>query len=830
MRSLLPNKESNPTYIPSDKEQYVTQSEYDALVALVNEYEQSLETAIGNFDQWKADIQQAFATGTLTTEQLNAINADISGIISAANITANAASVDSIQGNTANIHCVTANCVTSPIINATNANLTCVTSADIVTDNLTVNNAINYSSVNADNANITNASISCANITDASIHEASVFCIDADTVQACTGCIDTANITDADIANLIVNNKADIPNIDNTYITHNKLYQTYTDPDDFYLQLPKFSNGSYRLIGTVNDVVKFSIEIYNSTNNFFVRWSDPYYYLVDMYIGKTDEVTPSVYLHLFNQASLLNIYFQADAYDTVEPPTGYNEWPIDPTEYGYKYYEFNSRYGNWFSRNIITPSAAAEPLTLMPTSCYECTCSCDHPMYYDLSEEICYNLYRPDQELNKQSSVEFNQIEAKDVYDPEDPSTLLSEGLITTPNLSVTCVASLPHVTAMTGEPLNPETIPDGHLLVDCNGAFIKHTGVDTCPQFNPLASFHAECYPIPDNALLAYNCEDNSIKPADDVNIVGNLTITGCTTACGPIYAKDAINAKNISTTDDVIIGGDLYICGKEYVSDVEAIESNSDYLVLRSNNNASLGNNYSGVVVNNYNGTDNLAVVTDCTGELRISTGGAETVSTLTNTYLFNNNFYDSTITPVTAPDGYLSSFDNDELLNSVLYNNAFYTFSNNKWYEADIDSSNKLVLGAAVTDSTIITALEALPKRPLFYYRTAVYKEISVANAEPIATRDEAVNMADGAPTIWNATCNRLETLAANCAGQKLVTVEQSPSTFTYEWQDDVAAGTICRYTNNAAYLADVANIPVNAIVVIDDEADYLMSEDR
>ena len=832
MRQLKPINQY--TELRSIDDKPITQEQYNELVSLVNQYKDEIDVAIGNFDQWKDDIQQAFTTCTLTASQVNAITADICSII------ATEIRADCICG---------ANCVNTQRLNAT-----CICGGSVRVDNNVTANGVyactgQFTSAAIDNLTACCLSVACP-MTFNTINATTVcstngefvngvilngdfnsFC--ADTGAICGLDVNCECVVDSTITNAQVT-CARIQWLDNTWKTHCQMCSIVTDPDDYYITVPKFINGEFRLTAYANGQIQWDLEALNASNNYLVRWSDPSNKLKDMYVYNVACPESQLYIHACNPDLVTCLYFSSDAFDTVSPIETDNGWPFDITSPGAKYYEFNTRYGNWFSRNIITPTTAAEPLTVTPISCYECTCDESDPLYYDLSEEVNYPIYRPDQELNKTSSVEFNQICAKDIYDQEDPSVLLSEGLVDTPNIQVSCVADLPHITAMSECSPTPEALTDGNLIADCTGLYIKRTDSSSCPQLNPLASFHAECYPIPDNALLAYNCEDNSIKPADDVNIVGNLTITGCTTACGPIYAKESIEAKTISTTGDLIVGQDIYICGKEYVSDVEAIESNSDYLVLRSNNNTSLGNNYSGVIVNNYDGNNNLAVVTDCTGELRISTGGSESTTTLTDKYLFNNVYYDTTITPITSPSGYLSSFNNDELTGAVLYSGAFYAYNNGKWYATAIDANDKLVLDSEVTSQATIDDLELETKYKLFYYRTAVFKEISVTNAEPIATRDEASNMCDGAPVVWDASCTRLVTNAAQCGGQKFVTVDCDPSDptcgFTYEWVNDVPAAVICCYATCADYLSDIANVRAGYQIVIMDETSYVEGEMR
>lgn len=775
MRQLKPINQY--TELRSIDDKPITQEQYNELVSLVNQYKDEIDVAIGNFDQWKDDIQQAFTTCTLTASQVNAITADICSII------ATEIRADCICG---------ASCVNTPRLNAT-----CICGDSVRIDNNVTANGVyactgQFASAAIDNLTACCLSVACPMTFD-TINATTVcatngeftngvilngdfnsFC--ADTGAICGLDVNCACVTDSTITNAQVT-CARIQWLDNTWKTHCQMCSIVTDPDDYYITVPKFINGEFRVTAYANGKVQWDLEALNASNNYLVRWSDPGDKLKDMYVYNVACPESQLYIHACNPDLVTCLYFSSDAFNTVCPIETENGWPFDITSPGAKYYEFNVRYGNWFSRNIITPTAAAEPLTVTPISCYECTCDESDPLYYDLSEAINYPIYRPDQELNKTSSVEFNQICAKDVYDPEDPSVLLSGGLVDTPNLSVTCAALMPHTTIIDGEPSNVEDVCNG-LLVDCNGIYRKSTDSDTCAHLNEVAVLTDDplvdltCglikYDANTHSLTSTTCVELEDLEVDNLQVNCNANIDGC-----------------LSVKCDVTINGDLRVAGTTYTTCEETLSTNSDNIVLRQNASQGLANGeYSGIIVNKYNGTSSLALVTDNTGTARVGTSvGSDT--TYADIYLASNKWYtDAELTTEVQPVGDLMSWDSaEETADYVHYVNAIFTAFN-------------------------------------------------YTSTEPIATRDEASNMCAGAPVVWDASCTRLVTSAAQCGGQKFVTVEDpiDPSAFTYEWVNDVPSAVICCYATCADYLSDAANVPLNAMVVIGDEQSYLMGEYR
>lgn len=783
MRVLFPTSETNNKILPSAADKPVTQEQYEQLVEQINCYQDELTTAIGNFDQWKNDIQTAFNTCTLTTDNLNAITATIQDAITATTVQAttvqasNAVFASHFQGTTAYMQCLTTACnVCTPTVNADNVNATCVNTSCIITDDITVNNAVNYNNTNTACATITNADVSCATITDASIHEAAVFCLDADTVQACTGCIETAHITDADIANQL-----DTYKFTAEFIKHNKgaQAQTLVTPADFYIELPYFANGSYRLISKdSNENELWSITVRNeSTNNYVITWSSNEAltnYLEDLYIYQN-----KFYFHGNSNGKAQTIYHISDTLENELDPTIYTDgWPFDTTSLDVqKYWVFQFAHGTKFFRNVsfANDTAITSPLRLINCDDVECA---NLPKTYDTTEDTNVVLYQPDQNLNTTSCVLFNRITTADYTDPDTGVTSTSLAChphlevtedITAPSLNVSCTC------------IDKTTVPNG-LVIDCEGTFIKSTGEDTCDYVNPIATFKAdECWECADDGLVAYDKNTNSLKPADDVHIVGNLTVECVLTACGPVIA-----CQDVTVTCDLHVNGDAYVSGTLHTVDHETITSTSDNVILRENNSSALASGqYSGIIVNNYDGNGNVvAMVSDCTGTVRVGTGSTT----------------------------------------ETTYNNIYYGKADNKWYTDE-------ALTTEVTPSGELTAWGSIDDTDDYkHYTNAIFSVINYSNTEPLATRSESSCMCDASIVVWDSACTCVKTSTPSCAGMVYQScVDSVTGCMSMEWVSNENV-RYCRYATMTDFEADKANIQDGMVVYIDDQTNYVYSEER
>lgn len=190
-----------------------------------------------------------------------------------------------------------------------------------------------------------------------------------------------------------------------------------------------------------------------------------------------------------------------------------------------------------------------------------------------------------------------------------------------------------------------------------------RKTTKNNQPKLDELAAFNSDCT-FSDSAVLGYDASDASIKPLTSIDNfeVNNLTVHCNTTLEGPITACCCItvpsatitdlsatcgNITNLSTTNitnsctittenvdvcncvnvacDVNIGGNLYVCGTEYITDIEQVKSCCDKILLRDGAVSGLAVGcLSGIEVNKYDGTNNTCVGVDNCGTLRVGDAG--------------------------------------------------------------------------------------------------------------------------------------------------------------------------------------------------------------
>lgn len=227
---------------------------------------------------------------------------------------------------------------------------------------------------------------------------------------------------------------------------------------------------------------------------------------------------------------------------------------------------------------------------------------------------------------------------------------------------------------------------------------------------------------------IYAHVIETASEYPITEIG--NNSTVHGTLTA-------DSINVNN-----DVNITGDLYVSGTTHTVEEETVSTTSDIVTLRANNSTSLSTGeVSGIVVNKYNGTDDLALVTDSTGTLRVGTGaGTDT------TYL-----------------------------------NVYYDSENGQW----LDSS--YVALSPQPSGTLTSWTGKDEQNPYTYYETAVFTVIDETSLEPILTRSEESDLTDNGLLKWDATNVEATTIDAPSAANQRLTYNGTD----YEWTDDVTS---------------------------------------
>ena len=180
------------------------------------------------------------------------------------------------------------------------------------------------------------------------------------------------------------------------------------------------------------------------------------------------------------------------------------------------------------------------------------------------------------------------------------------------------------------------------------------------------------------------------------------------CVTACDTVLACCHLESRgDLTVAGKTHISGDLYVDGTTHYVDMETSTIQDDTLVLRTNAQVGLGyDKVSGIVVNKYNGTDSLSMVTDCTGTMRVGTG--------TGT---------------------------DTCYPAICYNN-----DDKKWYINDVETSVSGNLTSWATKNE---------NDPYTEYTDAIFTTINLTSLEPVLTRAEASDLTNDLPLVWDST---------------------------------------------------------------------------
>ena len=240
--------------------------------------------------------------------------------------------------------------------------------------------------------------------------------------------------------------------------------------------------------------------------------------------------------------------------------------------------------------------------------------------------------------------------------------------------------------------------------------------------KLNEVVTFDSACT-RQENQPLVYDATDGSVH---------TTTHIGCLNA-------DDVSVGNLTVTGQAII--------QEQVTDT--IDSNT--LVLRSNADAGLtGTENSGVIIHNYNGSEDLYAVTDNTGTFRVGTA----VST-TTTYAY------------------------------LRYNEV-----ENKWYSTAPGVTPVVEVtpvGSPTSWDSVVTSGDDVE------YTNIVFSVIDRTSLEPLTTRDESTAMEADYLTKWNATDEKIITTGTSCTHDLCANGDITST------GDITAEGNVCVKTN-------------------------------
>ena len=806
MRNIFSDKEQTNNLF-NQENNMATKQDIQDLSNQISAISASLDNVSENLSQYIAAMGK-----NITTGQINALQAAIS-ILEATNA----------KLTTANITSLTVSGISS--LATLTADLATIASDLTVGGNITVTGDVKGANATFDEITATTANIANWTVENLTANKITVTEIEAGSIKS-NGTVSANNIESATatIGNLsgneITADKVTVSNelssglgtFDEVKIEniHWKESVDYPNTTEVYLTVPHFENGTYYLRANGPTKTLFTVEILNSVDNFFVRWSQALVgYIATMY--KTgDGPNAQICVHIKN---IENVAFTLEyaticATPNVSAPIGSVN---PPSVYGTRY-PVIYKDGNKFFRlvDLANQGSDSHILSKVSTNVYD-----DATLTYtfDGTENVIYYDYIPDQSLNKNDNVQFNKIVTSEF---SATSSDISKDLTVGEKVKLPNIYNGP---ALTEE--EKAALPDETLLIDTNVISRKTTKAGTV-QIKPFVPYDENNNS--ENRPLVYDQVNDVLKKATgDIDVSGNLTvggnnnITGNTTINGTLESGNTkINGNTNITgnttlggtldvsgetklTGDTFISGDLTVSGTVHSIDQEEIVADGDTVTLRANNNLPLATGQvSGIVVNKYNGTDDLTVATGNDGTLRVGTAEG-TDTTYTNIALNHS-------------DG------------------KYYTYENDTYTLLDPQPNGNMT---SWTGKNVVGGYT--------HYATAVFTVIDTKTLSAIATRDEEANMNDGGVVVWDSASISLKTvpLPTNNAQALVSKWTEDPDTHVitkgYEWKSNVGGGGLAFVGTRAEY--EVAKlipegkdgyIGPQTLVTITDEDDFITGD--
>ena len=775
MRELFSSTCNKDCTISNDNA--VTQEQLLAVLSEIQALNDRLTATINYIDEYKAANSNGIKTITLDAQNIKASNAKISSLLEAVEA------------------------------NITDGNFTTITVNELVNIKKAVAEAIQITdSLITKNATVETASIGTATILDADISNLKAKTIEIENWLIGTFTVDTlkanvqietpllraANVTSDTVSatdttteklkatNATINKEtvkeSDITTLKTSNIVWQQ-YQTIVNPDEFYIQVPKFINGTY-FLAAIDDTntVCFTIEIQNSINNYYVSWSKTQPgFLEKFYIDKTNK-TSQIYFKANTLGKSLTLKYSSIGLENVTAPHEYDVLPINPeTEYDIVYAD-GHKY--WNPVDLFNDGTAVGTLTLLPQT-WEM--SSNEGINYDTGTNVQFNVYRPNQDLNKEAVVEFNKVTTEKVNTKtvESPTFVTSDKDISAYDLSL---------------------FENGALINVKDGLKIKQWRKDG-NELSPIVPYKPVNEAAANNPLI-YDNVDDTLKRTKTIALdklnVKDATVENGLEVKGRVNTESSLEVKGrVNAESDVYVSGDLFVAGGTHTTTTEDISAESDIITLRSNNNLSLETGQvSGIVVNKYNGIDDLSIVTDNEGTVRVGTGKGTTTS----------------------------------------YTQIAYKNEDNKYYKYTVNGDGTYSYSLLNPQpSGVLTDWEGKKQIDGYtLYSSAIFTVIEKTSLQPLLTREEENNLADGAVLVWNAEKTKaIGTIAPTNSMQTLIS-KITDGKISYEWGSAGSAGLAfigTRAEYEAAKMIPEGNkghIPNHSLVILTDETDTVKGE--
>ena len=748
MRNIFPNQEQTNNLFNQEKD-VATKQDIQDLSNQIIAISDSLTNTSEKLNQYIASMGENISTGQINAVQaaistLEATNATltsanitsltVSGITALATLTADLATISSdltVGGNVTVTGDVKGANALFDEITATTANI-----ANWAVENLTVNK-VNAKEIEADDIKVNNSILTGH--------------IDSSTAEIGT-LHSSAITTDAVAVNGEIAAKAGMFDEAKVGNIHWLESVDYTDTD-VYLTLPHYENGTYYLRARGTNKTLFTLEVLNSVDNYFVKWSQAVGGNIAEMFKLGDDENSQLCIHIkVNEAFKLE-YATVCATPNVSAPNG----SVNPPEKWETRYPVVFQHGCKFFRlvDLANQGSDAHVLSKRTTKVYaDATPSYD----FDNTSNVMNYDYLPDQSLNTDDDVKFHAIHA-DVFE--------TESLNIPKDLTVGEKAKLPNIyngPALTDE--EKAALKDETLLIDEN-KITRKTTKEGVVQIKPFVPYDENNEP--DSRPLVYDPVNDVLKKSTgDIDIPGNLTVSGNNDITGNTTIGGTLDVSgNTKITGDAFISGDLTVSGTVHSVEQEEVVADGDTITLRANNNLPLGaGQVSGIVVNKYNGTDDLTVATGNDGTLRVGTARGT----------------DTQYTNIA-----LKHFDR-----------KYYTFENGVYTLLDPQPNGNMTAWTGKEEVEGYT-----------HYATATFTVVDTTTLSPIATRDEEENMNDGGVVVWDGTSTSMKTvpLPTNNAQALVSKWTEDPNTHVitkgYEWKSNVGGGGLAFVGTRAEY---------------------------
>ena len=257
-------------------------------------------------------------------------------------------------------------------------------------------------------------------------------------------------------------------------------------------------------------------------------------------------------------------------------------------------------------------------------------------------------------------------------------------------------------------------------------------------------------------------------------------------------LLAQESVRTKQGVVEQDLVVHGNLYVDGNTTTTTEAQVATTGDFIVTRESNASPMSaGDYSGLAVNNYD-TGKMATITaDNCGEWRVSDSATVSSVTYTDLSAYEGIFYEGlTRTVLTSyPTHVMTNVSMLEMLDVVYYDGGYYKKEGADWYGTVTVVNNAFNKGSLITDSALITALNALTPSSLVYYITVTDNAIDPSNNQPLLTRAESACFNNGDLLRWDSE-NRtaVKVPSPTCNNQKLVSrIDSTTHCVSYAWTD-------------------------------------------